>query len=39
MVKYIMKKEIWGHLIQTAGRGIWRKFSGLSRERRDRWSP
>jgi hypothetical protein len=25
--------------MQNAGRGIWRKFSGLSRERRDGWSP
>jgi hypothetical protein len=35
MVEYIMKEEIAGHLMQNAGRGIWRKFSGLSREKRD----
>jgi hypothetical protein len=25
--------------MQNAGRGIWRKFSGLSREIGDGWSP
>jgi hypothetical protein len=39
MVEYIMKKKFVGHFMQNAGRGIWRKFSGLSREGRDGWSP
>jgi hypothetical protein len=37
MVEYTMKKDICG--IFHAKCGIWRKFSGLSRERRDGWSP
>jgi hypothetical protein len=37
MVEYIMKKEICGTF--HAKCGTWRKFSGLSRERRDGWSP
>jgi hypothetical protein len=37
MAEYIMKKEICGTF--HAKCGIWRKFSGLSHEMRDRWSP
>jgi hypothetical protein len=39
MIEYIMKKEICWTVHAKYGRGIWRKFSGLSRERRDGWSP
>jgi hypothetical protein len=31
--------EICGTFMQNAERGIWRKFLGLSCDRRDRWSP
>jgi hypothetical protein len=35
-----MKEENCGtEFMQNVEHGMWRKFSGLSRERRDGWSP
>jgi hypothetical protein len=39
MVECIMKKEICGTFHAKCGTRDLTKFSGLSRERRDRWSP
>jgi hypothetical protein len=39
LLTLLWKRKFAGHYMQNAGRGIWRKFSGLSRERRDGWSP
>jgi hypothetical protein len=39
LLNILWKRKFAGHFMQNAGRGIWRKFSGLSRERRDGLSP